>query len=995
MRRRRRRDAFIAAAALAAIGGSAFFTLSDVDLTGEAPEPNRSYTPPRPPGWVDVADRPGDAQGLLTIQAAGPDGRATAFLGKALGPEDLAGVVSSDQSLLHRELVRQAILIAARDGRGLATRDELLDEEAPPAGGPPLAIRFLFDRTFGDSRLIARQLDGKSPPGTIKPLLAKYLGLDPKSDDFPLKLAALMERFSRDEFPALLDRPGGGGGPNRSVESGPAPEGVEARLSALGLVDQFEAARALHRSIRTDGESPERLGAMARAYAQLAASTAHHWSPVHRAFQARALLYAERLVARAPESASSLRHRAFARALVGFHAAALKDLEDAASLDAKAEKPAPPPGWVDVIDAHLKYDRARLEAAKPPHDRLAAFLKMLNLQYPPFTRLAVGSAEAVLQLDPDCGRAFDLISDYGGLGDRHRSTVVGPEAFRVLLRKKLADAPDLPASVRAALDRDADELALTDALAEAGRPSADADEPSWGVLAQLTREARFVQVWRRLEFMSRSWGVPVGDYWEEARPLVEGHRFRPYLGSMTGDPEELRRFAEFAGSLAYPDLEPNTFDMIELVVGKGGRDPKSYWDVLGAHASKTVGDLGLSLARFSRSSGQEAETLLRVSPHDPYAKAFLVRWDWQGCQPRLEAWIRSDGDAPAFQRALGYQYMHLKRYAEAREWLGRYVRNSSDKAAYEKLAECYEAEGDREGWLKTLESYLEGTEDAGLSHAQVRVKIANYYVSQGLPEKAKPYADEAARTWAAWAMLCAADVDELVGDWEGAEAWNANAAERYPNLWHSWYRYCRRTGRGDLESARALARAVVRRPEGLDGVSVAFFHWIEGDVDKAGRTMQAILDAEGGTYIAALLALLHDQAGAAEKRDALAGRIATEPALRDGGPQIAAVSGLLLGSLAPGAPPLDAAALDAAIEATPGEGRENAQFLAARFLLNRGRPDEARKYLESVLGSRRAFDWARAASGAWLHEAFPETRPAEDDPDPKPDETPRPGPTRA
>jgi hypothetical protein len=41
--------------------------------------------------------------------------------------------METDQGILRREVVRQAVLIAARDELGLATRDELLDD-APPVG---------------------------------------------------------------------------------------------------------------------------------------------------------------------------------------------------------------------------------------------------------------------------------------------------------------------------------------------------------------------------------------------------------------------------------------------------------------------------------------------------------------------------------------------------------------------------------------------------------------------------------------------------------------------------------------------------------------------------------------------------------------------------------------------------------------------------------------------------------------------------------------------
>ncbi|WP_165248502.1 hypothetical protein [Paludisphaera soli] len=982
----RRSGPLVAMLALAVIAGAGSYVWSQVDWTMfQAPPPPPPESKPRPPGWVDTYGNQADVPSLLTIQAPGANGKATVFLGRAGGPRDPLAVHFSNPRILERELVRQAVLLAARDERGLTTRDELLDGAAPPAGeARPLKITTVFSRSL--NRLLARIPDGKRAEGLIEPVLAKALGGDPESDDFPTHLASTLEGMTRAEFPKLLDQHGGRGEPNRIAAEGPAPGGVEERLATLGLVDHFEAVRALHRAIRAEGESPERLGLLARAYAQLAALTAHHWSPVHRAFQARALLYAERLVARDPDSSFALRHRAFARALVGLHAAAMKDLEAAKSLDAKAGRPAPVPGWVEVIDAHLNYDRARLEAAKPPHDRLAALLKMVNFEFPAYTRLAAKSAEAVLQLDPDCGRAFDVLSNNGGLNDKHRATDIAPQAFRALFRTKLADADDLPETVRKALERDADDLALTDALDEAGSASVDPDEPSWGVLAQLAREARFVQVQRRLTFMARNWGVPVEDYWDEVKPLVEGHRFRPYLGAITRDKEEARKFAEFARTFPIVDLELTESDLIEVILGDSKRDPRDLRKSAEVFSSRTARDLSSQIAEGVNSGlVPTAEALLRVSPRNPYAKDILVRHDWERSQPRLEEWKKSDGGAAAFQRGLGYQYLDLKRFAEAREWLARYVEQSPDRTAYEKLAESYEGEGDREGWLAALEAYLENTEDAGLDHAQVRVRIANYYLSQDRPKEAKPYSDEAAQTWAGWAMLCASEVDERLGDLESAEDWARNVSERYPDSWNVWYRFCKRTGEGDLDGATDLARAAVRAGV-APPVGRAYLHWLEGEPDEAIRTLERVYETTPEDGIATLLISLYDQTGAAGKRDDLMRKVIEE--VKPTAPTSAALLDLMLKSTAVGAPPLDLAAVQAQLDESPAEIRLPLRFHVGRFLLNHGRPEDARTILEPCLA--RGFDeWCRAASAAWLREAFPPPKPAEPErPRPRPEDEP-------
>ena len=106
----------------------------------------------------------------------------------------------------------------------------------------------------------------------------------------------------------------------------------------MDIVSQFSAVRELHALIKSQGESPELLGALVRAYANLGVLTEHFWLPDHKVFKARALLYAERLMRRQSGKPWGMWHKAYAEALVGLHCSALADLESAA----KKENPLPP-----------------------------------------------------------------------------------------------------------------------------------------------------------------------------------------------------------------------------------------------------------------------------------------------------------------------------------------------------------------------------------------------------------------------------------------------------------------------------------------------------------------------------------------------------------------------------------------------------------------------------------------------------------------------------
>ena len=318
---------------------------------------------------ISVAPDKAEIRTPLLIFRVGEGGKAHPVVALAR-PEvsrEMKDRQGTRQGILERELIRQAILIAARDELGLFTRDELLDD-APPgkSESPPLEIAILFRQD--ECHVLVHRGDGDK----AEVILQHDLGTRPDNSRYTADLTTLAETLARNEFPALLKRLGLEGRPNKNRDNAPVPPGAEERLDQLGLVDHFAAVRALHEAIRTDGESPARLALLARAYAQLGTLTEYQWSPAHRIFKARALLYAERLLARNPKSPAALRGRAFVWALVGRHDQALADLEAAKRLAEETKDATAAPSWLPVIDAYLKADRKRLASTSGRHARLAA-----------------------------------------------------------------------------------------------------------------------------------------------------------------------------------------------------------------------------------------------------------------------------------------------------------------------------------------------------------------------------------------------------------------------------------------------------------------------------------------------------------------------------------------------------------------------------------------------------------------------------------------------
>lgn len=111
-----------------------------------------------------------------------------------------------------------------------------------------------------------------------------------------LELLRSAEVLSREQFPAVLTGLGLEGKQNTFKAEAGLPQKVEARLAGLDFLDVLLAVRDVHAAIKADGESPARLGALARGYALLGLLSEFEWHPAHRAFKARGLSLGSHLV---------------------------------------------------------------------------------------------------------------------------------------------------------------------------------------------------------------------------------------------------------------------------------------------------------------------------------------------------------------------------------------------------------------------------------------------------------------------------------------------------------------------------------------------------------------------------------------------------------------------------------------------------------------------------------------------------------------------------
>jgi tetratricopeptide (TPR) repeat protein len=321
------------------------------------------------------------------------------------------------------------------------------------------------------------------------------------------------------------------------------------------------------------------------------------------------------------------------------------------------------------------------------------------------------------------------------------------------------------------------------------------------------------------------------------------------------------------------------------------------------------------------------------------------------------------GNALGLIGALGKKYMELKQYALAEAVLKRYVEISGDQWAFQELAACYTARGDARRAKETIDNYLNNTESGGLQHAQVQVETANKLMSQGKFQEAKPYADAAAETWAAFGLICASKCYEGLKDWAKAEQWSRLTSERYSRQnWGYWYIWCKRTGHGDLKAAHALAQAhlaeVAGSPEPDDLPRIGFFCWSIGSPKKALEFMEEAYAVNPAPLSGISIVLLADQLDDRARRDQMLDQVAAQ--FQGKVPRMVTLCTMIRGALAKGGKaPLDLTAVDQVLDRMPAKNRVNGDFLVGRYLLNRRQPAEARKYLKRCAELGEQHVWVR------------------------------------
>jgi hypothetical protein len=390
-------------AVLMAIGAAAEFAFLRVDQARPRQEEGPTHAPQAPKGPSPVGQ--------------------TVFLTVREPP--LGDPASFPPQHLHRELARQAFLIVARDDIGLATRDAILREDFPEN---PEAESLPFELFCGITQS-AKNLDIRyvlSRPGWDETALWRSesnLDLDDAHS-----LMTLVEQADTQwsaEFKDLLTGLGAKAAVRARRSAGEVPKGAEELLWSWNEISVLGGLRRVHAEIREQGESPELLAALAVGYANLATLTEYQYCAADKAYYARALLYAQRLVRETDNSPRALWHRAYVRMQVGAHTFAAEDIAAArkqAGSGSLGGGPARPlPFFADVLEAFGQGRLAQMSkvATTPEAHRLAEYLSLQSLLFGDLNDLCVRATREFLEDCPDFARGYDALVVSGELGPAH------------------------------------------------------------------------------------------------------------------------------------------------------------------------------------------------------------------------------------------------------------------------------------------------------------------------------------------------------------------------------------------------------------------------------------------------------------------------------------------------------------------------------------------------------------------------------------------------
>jgi tetratricopeptide (TPR) repeat protein len=708
-----------------------------------------------------------------------------------IAPQDNA---PGQLGLIGHELIRQSLLMVARDDFGMPTWDLALGET------PPANVR-AYEFSIASRGHLHIRLHGTSP---AKDIMAADFGYPATGAKTKARIAnyfaliAELDRFEQVGMPALLKKEGAVAPTRTPTPSEPSrvaqlPGGIDENLQKMDIFCQLSALRALHDFVQAHGMSDEVCARLVRGYANASLLSQYLWDDSPQVFAARSLLYAERCVSNSHSAPWALRHRAYARVLVGFIDQGIADLDAADSQHSLIREPEATP-WTMTLRQFGAFDHRSLAAESTQTiSELAHVLGVVAAYCSREHETLLAEGYQALAQSQTCFNVMAILSKEGGVSNSQKIMAYWPTAMEQALVTNLEPLPGLPLGTTQELAKGAG-LDHRKELVQSLRQNdgAAAGIPHWGAIAQIIADDTIQQAWWLVRTQVEKLGVEadMGDY----QIAIYDHPYRNLVFAYTVNSEqEPERCRTMFKEVTFKDFRPNMNDLLSRMDPIDHAAVCSVWDPGIPRGDPVLLDQLVYLSFVDSAIDRKLETVRDISGKCP-AIAIRVLEDGKVTDLEMSRYRDEFPEQGPVRAALGHLLMSQSKYKQAEGDLRVAVRLAPEMNTYTDLAECLKKQGDEAGWLSTLQAYLALDENSGLNHASVQVTIAEYYMKKGDYEAAWPFASAAADTWAGWAMETAARCAEGRNDLVNAALWWQRISQRYGDNGEYWLEFILRTG---------------------------------------------------------------------------------------------------------------------------------------------------------------------------------------------------------
>ncbi|MDR1140125.1 MAG: hypothetical protein LBL62_00430, partial [Planctomycetaceae bacterium] len=705
------------------------------------------------------------------------------------------------------QLQRQALLIAARDELGVYTADEFMGEKA-----------------LNDSLKIED--------------IGKFPNADVSYKDHSQFLAEL-EKRSRNEFVVELKKRGVKKQEKVTTENNSPDDNrnekyveIEKLLNDWALIPQFEAVRRTHRLIRETGETPELLTFLIRGYTQLQMLTNLATLDTHRVFQARAMLYAQRAVAKYGEKPEWFALRAAAWSFNNFHRLAREEFDKIPASEQKQNT------WIDFAKYYAEFDfkglEKRIEAADPKTEQpLGKLLYFFLLDYSAeWVTMARPYGETIIADLPDCSRLY-----IGLFRINHFDMVYAPDdsPFNEHLARRITPAirkmKELPnevtetaktlqttvkkssgnlfsglfggntlASQRFPLEQYYRDLAaLLKALSAETTPTS---EPSLSMLAYILRDDEF-QIVGELAYGLKGHNGEAEAHIMPAMPVIGEHPDVEFLGLACRDRS---LGTPFWHRLTVKTIPYNIFSQKSYGFNVKFSDSDFHGRIYSPYYfanlfidRENVRDWTYyhSSARTEARDGNyyfAVDILYRLCPKNPHAVGIHLVRGRNVTEEMAEAIKKEFVSFPNINNSLAQFYLKKQLPDKIIDLIkDDYVHKLTDYIQ-ENLTKIYLSHNEPEKAIDILKKYLETNESKkALKRYNVLQKIGFILLQEGKIKEAEQYLIPAMQTHSSWGLSGMAQYKEITGSFDEAEKLFRANLQSYPEirfgeLWGFLYR---------------------------------------------------------------------------------------------------------------------------------------------------------------------------------------------------------------